>query len=124
MRIYVSESRVPELAGLNRVQRRIIFRRALKAMTDEKPTRKWVPVLFCSFGALLAFFTVTYLTGSISKSPIFEIDDVFARMLVRYAVVLLCGLGSGFIGQQILFSELRPYLRVERTRDAEPGLLQ
>ena len=107
MRIDICESRIPELAGLNRIERQIIFSQALKAMNCERPKAKWLPALFCSFATVPAMFAVPFFWELLNQ----QIHGGSTKALLLMSCVALCGFGGGFIGQRLFVRKLRPYLR-------------
>lgn len=110
MKLYFSTTRIPELAGLTRPQRKAVFQCALEAFYFDDVSRvwfggPWIVAGFCG-GAMLGWGLV-----------------FFAGLSHMKLLIGLCGLGGAAIGlflaTQINFTRLRPYLRrvVEERKD-------
>jgi hypothetical protein len=103
MKLYFSNSQIPELAGLTPRRRKLVYQCALEALFAEQPSTLWIgsPWMLGGVvsGALAGWLAVTGLGLSHGK-------------LVIIAASGLAGLLTGiFIGAQLLTARLRPYLR-------------
>ncbi len=97
MKLYFSKSQVPELAGLTRRRRRLVYRCALEALLTEQPSMIRVCTLWL-FGGL----TSGLLAGW----------TLFGRDLLLVPVCGVAGAAIGaFIAGQVLIARLRPYIR-------------
>ena len=111
MKLFFTLSQIPELAGLTRLQRRLVYQCALEALFFEQPVTIWrgAPWLLGGIlsGALAGWLAAT--SSGLSHS----------KLLVMAASGLAGALVGAFIGGQILTARLRPYLRrvLEERRD-------
>jgi hypothetical protein len=103
MQLYITDAKVPELASLNRAQRKLVREGAFRLLCGERPSTRWVVGLLGGIGAALGFL-VAVLLSHLVASP-------------GYALGLL-GLGAvvgGEIGYVVgvsrLTERLRPYFR-------------
>ncbi len=103
MKIYFSNSQIPERAGLTSNQWKAVYRCGYEAFLADNPSRVWLgaPWILGGIlgGALTGWMVVTGNGHSYSKS------------LVIAAGGLVGALVGVFIGTQILTAQLRPYLR-------------
>jgi hypothetical protein len=108
MRFYSSYSRVPELAGLTRKQRKLVYRCALEAFFSDQPSSIWVCTAVVGGSVLvgaLAGWVVVACTGLAGP----------AWWQTKWFIVALSGLTAAlignFVGQHWITARLRPYLR-------------
>jgi len=108
MKLYFSKSQVPELAGLTRLRRRLVYQCALEALLTEQPAMMWVCTVWL-FGGLLSGVLAGWMAvnrNGLSGSVGWE------KQLLVVSVCGLAGLMIGvFIGAQYLTARLRPYFR-------------
>ena len=117
MKLYFALSQIPELAGLSRLQRKLVYQCGLEACLAEKPSLLWQSTGWV-FGGLVvgavAGWTALTQTGLASSTgsnhPLLIVGG--------------CGLAGAmigvFVGTQILTARLRPYLqRVRQERQDE-----
>lgn len=103
MHPYLAVSQIPELAGLNPVQRKAVYRCALEAFYAEEPARVWLGLPWM-LGGLLA----GALVGAVALA-------VTGLAYSKLLVVTLCGCAGVavgiFVAAQLQTAQLRPYLR-------------
>ncbi len=103
MRLYFKLSQVPELAGLTRRQRRLVYQCALEALFAEQPSTVWVGGPWITGGIL---------AGALPGGLAVAADGLSrSKLLVMAAGGLTGALLGIFIGAQILTARLRPYYR-------------
>jgi hypothetical protein len=103
MSLYYTLSQVPELVGLTRRQRTLVYRCALEALFSEQPSSLWEGspwILGGILGGVLAGWGVVAGIG-LSHS----------KWLVLSTFVLGGAMAGTFIGAQLLTGRVRPYLR-------------
>ncbi len=103
MQIYFTLSQVPELAGLTRRQRRLVYRCALQALFAEQPSAA------LSGGP---WITGGMLGGALAGGMVVVGAGLSHSILLVIAAGGLAGaLPGGFIAGQLLTARLRPYYR-------------
>ena len=108
MNIYLSNSWVPELAGLTPKRRKMVYRCAMEALFSDRPSTIWVCTVVV-WGSVLAGALIGWVvagrTGLTTPS----------WWQTKGAIVTLSGLAGGaignFIGTQWITARLRPYFR-------------
>lgn len=108
MKLYFSKSQVPELAGLTRRQRRLVYQCGLEALLTEQPAMMRVCTLWL-FGGLLSGVLAGWMAvnwNGLSDSVGWE-----KKLLVVSAFGLAGAITGAFIGAQFLTARLRPYFR-------------
>jgi len=102
MKIYFRNSHIPELSGLSRQRRKLVYQCALEALLREQFWTMFIcatEVIGCALVGLLA-------GGWLRGQGDFSHPDWF---------LIAGGLGGGlvgnFLGSQLLTARLRPYLR-------------
>jgi hypothetical protein len=110
MKFYFVNSQIPELAGLTRLRRKLVYQCAWQALLSERPSTMTI----CScwlFGSILIGALAGWLTvaGCHLSHPI----------LVVTTGGFAGGITGNFIGLQFLTARLRPYFRrvLEERRD-------
>lgn len=116
MKLYFAMSQIPELAGLTRLQRKLVYQCGLEACLAERPSLMWRGG-FWLFGGLLA----GAVAGWVAVTQTGLASSVGAKHPLLFAGACgLAGVLTGiFIGTQIFTAQLRPYLRrvLEERRD-------
>jgi hypothetical protein len=102
MKMYFSYSRLPELAGLTRPQRRAVLRCALEAFYQDEPSRAW---------AGLPWITGGILGGALVGVILVAIGLSHSKLLVITGCALAGAFLGVFIAGQFSTAQLRPYLR-------------
>jgi outer membrane lipoprotein SlyB len=102
MSLYFTLSQVPELAGLTRRQRRLVYQCALQALFAEQPSTVWVGGPWITGGILAgALAGLAVAAAGLSQS----------KLLIIAAGGLAGALLGTFIGAQLVTARLRPYYR-------------
>ena len=102
MRVYFTESQVPELAGLNRSQRKIVRRGALEMLRRDQPS------LLDSVRLLNAVvIAVGMLIGLVVVRAIHAEHEWILRAIIFGMIVH----GAVLIAQSRMTERLRPYFR-------------
>jgi len=113
MRLYLSTSQIPELTGLPRNMRLKFVSFAIVAMKSDRRLTPFLPVLLAILGGIAAVFGGLFLaplflpTGSVVSSAAPTSIDMISSLAGAASGAAV----GGFVGQQILFSRMRPYLR-------------
>ena len=103
MTFYFTLSQVPELAGLTRRQRRLVYRCALEALFAEEPSTVWLGGPWITGGIL---------TGALAGWLVVAAAGLaHSKLLVIAAGGLAGALVGIFIGGQLFNARLRPYYR-------------
>jgi hypothetical protein len=108
MKLYFSKSQVPELAGLTRLQRRLVYQCGLEALLTEQPSIMWVCTL-CLFGGLLVGVVAGWM--AVNRNGLSDPVGWEKKLLVVSACGLAGAMIGAFIGAQYLTARLRPYFR-------------
>jgi uncharacterized membrane protein YeaQ/YmgE (transglycosylase-associated protein family) len=103
MRLYFTLSQVPELAGLTRQRRRLVYQCALEALFAEQPSSLWLGAPWL-FGGILSGLLAGWLAITIKSLSHW-------KLIVMTASGLAGALVGIFIATQILTARLRPYFR-------------
>jgi len=112
MRLYVTDSQVPELKLLTPDLRRLVFRRALALMHVRSRLSCWLPVLLCFIGGVAGAFFGAALLGHFHLSRASVSGDWMVQSIVWcYSGVCIGAFSGGFAGLQLRRCRLRPYLR-------------
>ena len=102
MKIYFIYSQIPELAGLTRLRRKLVYQCALEALFRDQPST----MTLCSgwmFGSIAIGALAGWLTVASCR---------FSHPILVVAAGGVAGAIAGnFIGLQFLTARLRPYLR-------------
>ncbi len=110
VQVYITESPVPELAGLTKAERRAVRQQATALLLAETRWPIRMPVLLCALGGLVGSFAGAdagiALAGHLSPG-----DKSLWDMLGSMGGVGVCGAGGGYLGRAWLLYRLRPYLR-------------
>jgi len=107
MKIYFTLAQVPEMAGLTRQKRKLVYQCALEALFAEQPAILWV----CSrwlWGSLLGGVVVGMAAATHGFA---HWDGLRSRLLVPIVLGLAGGLIGAFFGGQRITALLRPYFR-------------
>jgi hypothetical protein len=103
MSLYFTPSQIPELAGLTRRQRKLVYQCALEALFFEQPPTLWLGLPWILGGILSGALAGWMLVASIGLSH--------SNLLAIAAGGLAGAIIGVFIGAQILTAKVRPYLR-------------
>jgi hypothetical protein len=112
MKIYYTDSQIPELGALEAARRKLVLRNARKALAREKPWVNRLPIVLASFGAIGAWLLTSYIYSLHAEAhqpshAFFSMNELFLPQVGA----VLGGFTGGMIGQQILFRKLRSYLQ-------------
>jgi len=102
MKIYFIYSQIPELAGLTRLRRKLVYQCALEALFRDQPST----LTLCSgwmFGSISVGVLASWLTAASCH--------LSHPILIATAGGLVGALTGNLIGLQFLTAKLRPYLR-------------
>jgi len=103
MKLYFSNSQIPELAGLSPQRRKLVYRCALEALFAEQPSTIWMGTPWMLGGMFSGALAGYGLVAALGRSH---------PQLLVVGALALAGLTIGiFVGGQILTARLRPYLR-------------
>lgn len=111
MQICLTYSQLPELKVMAPNLRRFVFHRALGLMRLRAKSFCWLPTLLCCSGGLAGGFVGSTLLGHFYSNLVLAQDGRFFASALWS--LLGAGLGSflgGFIGRQLQFWKLRPYI--------------
>ncbi len=110
MRIYFTESQVPELAGLNRSQRKIVRRGALEMLRRDQPSL---------LGSVRLLTAVVTFVAMIIGLAIVHATHVEHKWILRAIIVGIIAHVAAVMVQSFMTEHLRPYFRsfVEQHRD-------
>jgi hypothetical protein len=103
MKLYFALSQVPELVGLTRRQRKLVYQCALEGLLAEQPSTVWVGAPWLFGGILSGALAGWMVVAGIGLSHL--------KLLVIATFALAGAMIGVFIGTQILTAQLRPYLR-------------
>src|SRR5882724_11566997 len=124
MRLYLTESQVPELKPLPRSARRLAVRQALAMMRGKARVFCWLPPFMCVaggvVGALVGVELLGYagMRGYVQKPAGVTGDWIMLSAIWSYSGVGLGAVSAGFVGLHFQRARLRPYLR-KTTGDRE-----
>jgi hypothetical protein len=102
MKIYFIYSQIPELAGLTRLRRKLVYQCALEALFRDQPST----MTLCS-GWMYGSIAVGALAGWLTDAGY----HFFHPILVAAGGGVAGAIAGNFIGLQFLTARLRPYLR-------------
>ena len=109
MSIYITDSRIPEIARLPPEVARAVMHRVNDRMYSESKLLGWLPTILCILGTAIGSFAGAWL------GCLLGIEVVSAG---RGRTSFLCvpgmvagGLIAGFVGKQIQMPKLRGYVR-------------
>ena len=106
MRIYFSDSQIPELMTFPKAYRYWVRKRALALLHREAPLLTWLPMILSALGGLAGAFA-----GSFSATALHGSGDITWSVFGSTAGVGIGGAVGGFLGAQWLTQKVRPYLR-------------
>jgi hypothetical protein len=109
MRIYFSDSRMPELAALPPDVARAVLRRALDQMGSESKLMSWLPTILCGLGCPFGSYAGAWL-GCVLSIAVLPLGPGQTSVLCIPGMVV-GGFVAGFIGKQIQASRLRACIR-------------
>lgn len=114
MRVYFTESQVPELAGLNRAQRKIVRRGALEMLRTEQPSLVGSVRILNGVVAAVAMIICFAVVRAIHAEHNWILRAIIVGIHVHVALVIV---------QTYMTEHLRPYFRsfVEQHRDEIVG---
>lgn len=104
MKLYFSNSQVPELKPLTRRQRKLVFQCALEALLSEDPSTLWFGLPWLGGGIVSGAVVGWVAAASCGLSP-------SKAMLAAGAGGLVGVIAGAFIGGQLMTARLRPYFR-------------
>ncbi len=102
MRLYFSESQVPELAGLNRSQRKIVRRGALEMLRRDQPSRFGSLCFLTAVVTAVAMIIGLAVVRAIHAEHEWVLRAIIVGIIVHVAVVMV---------QSLMTEHLRPYIR-------------
>jgi hypothetical protein len=110
MRVYFTDSHVPELADLNRSQRKIVRRGALEMLRKDQPSILDSARLINGAAVAVAAIVGIIVGHSIHTEPQWLLRAIVVGLVAHVALVL---------SQSFVTERLRPYFRmfVEQHRD-------
>lgn len=111
MRIYITDSQIPELAEFPPEARRILRQSAFQQMFARQPRLRWIPYTLCALGVLIGILTLHVL-----PSALFAWAN--GNVLAPNGYVLLLAALGGAVGVQYLIHCARHYLREIVSPDA------
>jgi hypothetical protein len=116
MKVFLNESQIPELAGLDARQRQRLLGSALVVLKQTQRPSCWLPVILCCIGAVVGFVlsvlaVVLYLWHPMGPGHPWPERYAAERPLFGMAGAALGGMLGGFVGKQLLLRRLRPILR-------------
>src|ERR1041385_6344598 len=117
MRLYLTESQIPELRPLPRSAGRLAVRHALAMMCREARHFCWLPTLMCAVGGVTGALVGAELLGYAASLGYVQIpagitgDWIMLSTVWSYAGVGIGGASAGFVGLHLQRSKLRHYLR-------------
>lgn len=101
MTFYFTDAQVPELAGLTKVQRRIVRRGAYEILCQEQPSARWMGGLFGIGGIFSGFIAIGFAW--------------FFTAYHSFEITLFSGILGGYMGGRVALHfymiRLRPYLK-------------
>jgi hypothetical protein len=113
MRVYITESQVPELRALTPDLRRLALQRAFALMRLHHRLFYWLSTLFCVIGGVMGTFVGLAFVGHLHLPLGIEGDDwLLQNMVWSYSGIGVGSFSAGFIGLQLQRWKLRPYLRL------------
>jgi hypothetical protein len=111
MKIYFTESRIPELKPLPVPLRRVTMVRALETMRCQRRLFYWLPALLCALGGVSgAFIGAALLSFFYAAPPALNGDWITNSACWSYAGVGVGAFSAGFLGLMLQRWKLRPYL--------------
>jgi hypothetical protein len=111
MRVYLTDSQVPEVRALPAAVRRLVIRRALGIMRSRARLFCWLPTLLCVIGGFSGSLLGGPLLDHFHQAPAFiNVDWTTQCMIWSYSGVAIGAFTAGFIGLQLQRWKLRAYL--------------
>jgi len=107
MRIYLTDSQVPELRNMPPNVARTVLLLAVRLMRSEAKLLTELPILFCALGAPVGSYVGGWMVGALGLAQPLSGDQISACL----AGLGVGGLLGGFVGRQIRIPNLRRYLR-------------
>jgi hypothetical protein len=112
MPLYLTTSRIPELAELTLTQRRQLLSAALRVMKTKRPVVASLPLLLAIPGVIVGMHVGAHSVPRFLDSPsTIEALTSVVWMVTSYIGSTLGFLIGWFLGQTITFATARPYLR-------------
>ena len=110
MRIYLSESQIPELASIDPSQRRLLNAEAMKEIRKKNRWFGYLPVMLCVVGGILGYSVSMFFALT------FQSAGGFSKVAVASLICALVGAGGGgflggIIGRQFMIHRFRLYWR-------------
>ena len=128
MRLYLTESEVPELEPLPPAVRRLVVEQALAMLCEEARIFGWLPSLLCFPGGLIgglvgeALLVCAVSLGYVQQLSTPSGDWLMANMILWCGGVTAGAALAGFLGLHFQRAKLRPFLRkviAEREKKAQ-----
>lgn len=112
MRVYLSDSQIPELKYLPSVVRRVVVQRALAAMHADSRSFYWLPTALCVVGGLAGYLPGALLGAWLWKTSTapFSGVNMTISMFSSYSGVAAGAVLLGSLGLIWQRSKLRRYL--------------
>jgi hypothetical protein len=117
MRLYLTESQVPELRPLPRSARRLAVRHALAMMRGKARVFCWLPALMCLAGGVVGALVGVELLGCaamhgyVQKPAALTGHWIMLSTIWSYSGVGIGAVSAGFVGLHLQRARLRTYLR-------------
>ena len=107
MRLFITDSRIPELAEIKSDRRRCLKRSAVAMLRKHKPLFVSIPVVLCSLGAGLGWWIIPFAFGLFGA----DLENFSNATFFSFIGIGLGGTLAGWVGNEWLAHKLRPYLR-------------
>lgn len=112
MPLYLTTSRIPELAEFALTQRRQLLSAALSVMKTKRPVVASLPLLLALSGAAVGWCgSIEWLRQFLGSHALGMIDPMLVDWMVFCSITSLGFLIGWFVGQSITFAAARPYVR-------------
>jgi hypothetical protein len=111
MRVYLTESQVPELGPLPPPLRRLVVRQALAMLRGGARILSWLPSLMCAVGGLAGALIGAKLVGYAASVGYVHEPQGVLPVIWSYTGVAIGSVCAGFVGLHLQRSKLRPLLR-------------